>query len=223
MKSVNRELLWNRIDKLKVFDKQMVEVYTAVKRIVELEVQGQRSYINSMKQQLDLISRLNTDLASRNHFWMMRDSFDLFTRIIQKRMEKQKAEMDSVINKVFNPFSQILNQNEEIVQILNQSEKNLVSIMDLGNALDDKYAKLSKASNAYDVQYEEEQIRHQLKNLSTKMSKSSNPKLMKCLEKIKEEDKNYRFQLDNYDMSMPALLNTNVDLRYGREILWTNR
>lgn len=210
MKSVNRELLWNRIDKLKLFDKQMIEVYGSVKRIVELEVQGQRNYINSMKQQMDLISRLNAELATRNNFWMMRDSFDLFTKIIQKRMERQKAEMDSIVTQIYNPFTQILNQNDEIVQILNQSEKNLVSIMELGRGLEDKYSKLAKASTAYDAQYEEEQIKHQMKGTPTKMSKSSNPKLTKCLEKIKEEDKAYRFQLDQYNLAMPAYLNANV-------------
>jgi hypothetical protein len=211
MKSLNvHETLWNRFDKIRIYDKSMIEVYQAVRRIVELEVQGCRSYMSNLRNQIDLMDKLAVELKKRPYFMMISDSFNILKDLLNRRFNKQKEELDRYTDQVFNPLATLTMKNEEILQLITISEKNLANIMELGRATDEKYQKYCKVSQEADFIFEEEQIKDQVKTLSFKFNKKSSSKLLKAHEKIKEEEKQYRSKIEIYNRNAPALLNENV-------------
>lgn len=210
MRTHNQEILWNRIDKIRSFDKSMVDVYSGIRRVVELEVQGQKTYIQNMKTEVDLIGKLSGELKVRPYFVMVNDSLDTLKEIINRRINRQKSELDLLLEKVFNPLTTLLGRNEEILNGLKSAEKNLEQLFQYGRTVEDSFVKFYRANQTYDSIFEDEQVKQQLKNNNTKLSKSDNSKLLSAYEKIKEEEKLYKFQIETYNRHVPSLMNSNV-------------
>jgi hypothetical protein len=214
MKSLNvQEVLWNKLDKIRIYDKSMIEVYSGVRRIVELEVSGSKTYLQNLKAQIDLMDRLETELKKRSYFLMISDSFKILKDLLNRRLNKQKDELDKFAEQIFNPLTILTSKNDEILQLLSVADKNLASLMELGRGIEDKYHKYCKANLECDMMFEEEQIKDQVKTLSFKFNKKSSSKLQKAYEKAREEEKQYKSRVDAYNRNAPALLNENVRMR----------
>ena len=118
--------------------------------------------------------------------------------------------MDSFVSASFEPITKLINRNEETLTNLTQAERNLGQLSELTRQIDEKYIRFGKISQQFDLIFEEEQIKQQVKESGKKVSKSTNSKMTKTREKVKEEESAYKFSVDQYNLHSGKLLQANV-------------
>jgi hypothetical protein len=213
MKSLPSENLWNRIDRLKNYQKSVHEVYNgAIRKIVEIELIMQKSYYSGLKNQLDVINKAIPELKAKNHFVMITDSLALLKDTISRKLDSAKETTEKYQQIIVDPIMNLLNKNEEIQAMISNAERNQGLLYENMKILDEKYQKFSKASQIYDAIFEEEQIKQQLKNSSQRMNKVSSTKMSKAYEKMNEEHKQYKMQVQVYNRAIAPIISTNVIL-----------
>lgn len=218
MRSVNLDLLWNRWDKLRNYDRVLIEVYSTVKRVVESEVQARKSYMQSFKSQIDVISKLSNDLKSKSQFLIFQDSLNILKDLKARQVAKVKKELDELLENVSNPLNSKLAANEEILGLINQGEKNFMSWAQLSKSVSESFNKFYNAGQQYDLIFEDEQIKQQVKYHSFKLYRPNSTKAVKAYEKMKEDEKNYKFAIENYNRHTSTYMNSNVHfIKEGRE------
>ena len=212
MSSYNNEILWNRIGRLKEYDRNMAEVYGGLRKIFEQEYAGVKANVQSLKTQVELITKLSQDIRQKPFFMMINDTLQMVKETANKKIAMLSEQMKHMGAKVINPLGELLNENERHLAALSQADKNLAFMQEYRKGIDAKFAKLAGTTSQYELLYEDEQIRQQLKNFEVKVTEANNAKLQKQTEKIKEDERAYLFQLENYNTHMPKLLTENVSL-----------
>jgi hypothetical protein len=132
--------------------------------------------------------------------------------IASKKIEKQRQEFEKLAQQVYDPFTKLLGKHDDIFQQIATGERNLAAIIDHRKSTDEKYSRYSRSCSEYDLLYEDELIKQQLKNSSGKAHVAGNSKMNKLNEKIEEDKKAYKFQIETYNRHVPSLFNTNVRL-----------
>jgi hypothetical protein len=210
MIGLNREILWNKFDALRQYDRMMIEVYTAVKKIVDADAMAQKNYLASLKSQVDMYTKLSSDLKTKPYFRMISDSISILKDITLRKIDRQRQEFEKLAQQVFEPFTKLLNKHDDILQQIATGERNLAAIIEYRRSTDEKFSKYSRSCSEYDLLFEEELIKQQLKSSSAKVHITGNSKMNKLHEKIEEEKKAYKFQIETYNRHVPSLFNTNV-------------
>jgi len=213
MIGLNREILWNKFDALRQYDRTMIEVYTAVKRIIEADAMAQKQYLTSLRSQVDMYNKLSTDLKTKPYFRMISDSVIILKDITSRKIERQRLEVEKLTQQVYEPFNKLISRHEDILQQIATGERNLSAIIDHRRSTDEKFSKYSRSCAEYDSLFEEELIKQQTKTSSAKVHVTGNSKMNKLHEKIEEEKKAYRFQTETYNRHVPSLFNNNVRRR----------
>ncbi len=211
--SLSHELLWNKIDKIRNYDKSMIEVYSAIKRIMELEVNGRRGMIQNMRSEIELLGRLGAELKQRPYYMMINDSFSIIKEVLSRRINAQQIELDQLVSCAYDPLLKLISRNDEILQTLNAADKNLSSLSDLKQSVEDRYVKFCKSSQTLDLVYEDEQIKQQVKESGKKSGKSTS-KIDKPRDKAREDEGAYKYQVEQYNLHAGKLLNTNVKVLF---------
>jgi hypothetical protein len=190
----------------------MVEVYSAVKKIIDADAVAQKNYLSALRSQVDMYNKLSSDLKTRPNFRMISDSINILKDIASKKIEKQRQEFEKLAQQVYEPFTKLLGKHDDIFQQIATGERNLAAIIDHRKSTDEKYSRYSRSCSEYDLLYEDELIKQQLKNSSGKAHVAGNSKMNKLNEKIEEDKKAYKFQIETYNRHVPSLFNTNVRL-----------
>lgn len=217
MRSVNLDLLWDKWDRLRSYDRSLVDVYAAVKRVIELDVQARKSYALAFKSQADMLAKLSADLKAKPNFLIFQDSLSILTELKNKQMERFKIETDDLVENVYNPLNAKLTANEEILSKINQGDKNFLAWVSLSKTVSDTYSKFYSSGQQYDLIYEDEQVKQQVKNRSFSLSRLTSSKAIKSYEKMKDEEKSYRCAVENYNKHTSTCMNENVRLSLRRE------
>lgn len=210
--SLTHELLWNKIDKIRNYDKSLIEVYSAIKKILDLEVIGRKGLLQNMRTEIDLLNKLGTDLKQRPYYMMICDSFPIIKEVLTRRINAQQTELDNLVSTVYDPLWKLITRNDEILQTLTAAERNLASLADLSKSVDERFMKFCKASQTLDLVYEDEQIKLQVKESGKKSGKSTS-KIDKPRDKAREEEGAYKYQVEQYNLHAGKLLNTNVSIK----------
>ena len=207
---MNHEILWNRTDKIRSFSMGMADVYLSIRKSLDAEYQAKKTYAASLKVVSDNLTKLSAEVKSKPFCMMINDSLQLMKDSLNKKIAMLSEQMKHMGAKVINPLGEVLAENEKVFVALSQADKNLAFMQEYRKELDSKFYKLCLSSQTYDMIFEDEQIKQQLKNFETK-STLANSKLLKGFEKISEDERAYLFQLENYNTHMPKLLTENVE------------
>lgn len=216
MRSVNLDLLWDKWDRLRSYDRSLVDVYAAVKRVIEIDVQARKSYALAFKSQADMLAKLSVDLKAKPNFLIFQDSLSILAELKNKQMERFKIETDDLVENVYNPLNAKLTANEEILSKINQGDKNFLAWVSLSKTVSDTYSKFYSSGQQYDLIYEDEQVKQQVKNKSFSLSRLTSSKAIKSYEKMKDEEKSYSYAVENYNKHTSTCMNENVRLSLRR-------
>lgn len=222
MRSVNLEILWNKWDKLRTYEKALVEVYSSVRRVIDVEAAAVKTLLAAYKHQQELSTKLANELKLKPHFRMVADSLEILKDISKHKANKIKEEHEMLLEKVLTPLANRLVVNEENLAMIAQGEKNYHAFMELQKQVSEKFNKMYYAGQQYDFIFEDELIKQQLKYPGFKMTpKTASTKSAKAYEKLKEEEKQYKFAVENYNRHTSSFMNQNVDCLHPREKLLT--
>lgn len=210
MNSLHREILWNKFDSLRQYNKSMHEVYSSVKKILDVEITAKKAYTTSFKTQIEMYAKLSSDLKTKPYFMMVSDSINLLKDTLSRKYEKEKLEYENLQTQVYEKYSKTISRHEEVSQKINLGERNLFTILDHRRNTEERFNKFCRTSSEFDLIFEEELIKQQVKTSSAKISLSLNSKMVKLKDKIEEERKAYRFQIETYNRHVPSLFNQNV-------------
>jgi hypothetical protein len=229
MRSVNLEILWNRWDKLRAYDKVLVEVYSSVRRVIDAEATAMKALLSAYKLQADSIAKLSHDLKQKPFFRIVADSLDILKEISHRKAAKVKEDLDTLLEKVVTPLNSRLLANEESVAVIAQGEKNYQQWIELNRSVAEKWKKVFESGAKYDLVFETEHIKQQVKTPGIAPSKNSSSSVIKAYDKLREEDRNYRFAVETYNRHTPTLMNENVALTdagrnpgQGRHLLYVS-
>ena len=177
---------------------------------METESTAVKNLMNAYKQQTDMIAKLTSDLKQKPYFRVVADSLEILKDIGTRKAAKLKDEHDFLLEKIVNPLANRLLANEDNLSKIALGEKNFHSWIELSKAVNEKFNKMYTAGQQYDLVFEDEQVKQQLKTPTFKISKISSSKAQKSYDKLKEEEKLYKFAIENYNRHTSTLMNENV-------------
>lgn len=210
MRSVNIDLLWNKWDKIRAYDRVLIEAYSTVKRVMENEVQARKNYALAIKIQIDTISKLSSDLKSKPHFQIFQDSLNILKDLKTRQIDRFRKETDDMMDMVYKPLNEKLTTNEEVLGLISQGEKSFFSWATLSKTVSESYNKFYNSGQQYDLVFEDEQVKQQVKNHTFKLFRPKSTKAIKIYEKMKEEERNYKSAVENYNRHTSSYMNDNV-------------
>ena len=142
---------------------------------------------------------------------MVADSLEILKDISKHKAAKIKEEHELLLEKVLTPLANRLVINEENLAMIAQGEKNYQHFGELQRTVNERFNKMYIAGQQYDFIFEDELVKQQLKYPGFKLtSKTTSTKAAKAYEKLKEEEKQYKFAVENYNRHTSSLMSENV-------------